>query len=119
MGRFNGNRPPRGQWLEVARGIAQRLHAPDAICDLATHPVFRGYFQRQLLAFTGSLGWTSVGQSVLFGLAHAYRGGLGIVVATSLGLSFTWLAQRRQSLRPSMITHALWDIAGSILCYIR
>jgi uncharacterized protein len=80
--------------------------------------IFRGYFQRQLLAFTQSSRRAFVGQAVLFGLAHAYQGPVGIVLATFLGLSFAWLAKERQSLRPGMVTHAVWDIGGAVLHYL-
>lgn len=80
--------------------------------------IFRGYFQRQLLAFTQSPRGAFVGQAVLFGLAHAYQGAVGMVMATFLGLAFAWLAHERQSLRPGMVTHAVWDIGAAVLHYL-
>jgi uncharacterized protein len=80
--------------------------------------IFRGYFQRQFLALTGSVEASVVLQACVFGSAHLYQGWKGAVTITIYGILFGALAAWRKSLRPGMIQHAAQDtfsgIAGSI-----
>lgn len=72
--------------------------------------VFRGYVQRQLLAWT-SQAWLSIlGQGVIFGLMHAYQGWRPVLRICAIGILFGVLAAWRKSLRPGMIAHGWYDI---------
>ena len=81
--------------------------------------VFRGYLQRQFLAFTGSAGWAIGLQAVVFGAAHGYQGIRNMMTIAVYGAMFGLLARIRRSLRPGIIQHAGQDIfsgiAGTIL----
>jgi uncharacterized protein len=76
--------------------------------------VFRGYLQRQFLAWTGSV-VAGVGlQAVVFGAAHLYQGGKAVVVISVYGAMFGTLAAWRKNLRPGMMQHAGQDIASGL-----
>ena len=76
--------------------------------------VFRGYFQRQFLAWTGSVAASVILQAAVFGIAHMYQGGKGVLVITIYGALFGILAAIRKSLRPGMIQHAGQDTISGI-----
>ena len=81
--------------------------------------IFRGYLQRQFLAFTKSA-WIAIPlQALVFGLAHLYQGWSAVLVITIYGGLFGILAWRCNSLRPGMMQHAAQDsfsgIAAGIL----
>jgi len=95
--------------LEIALWIAVSISA-----GIAEEIAFRGYFQRQFGALTGSK-WAAVGmQAVLFGMAHGYQGIQAMAKIAVLGAMFGVLAIWRQSLRPGIINHALGDILSGI-----
>ena len=48
--------------------------------------------------------------SAMFGLAHAYQGGRGILQTGASGLAFAVLFVVSQSLLPAMVLHALGDL---------
>lgn len=79
--------------------------------------IFRGYFQRQFLALTGSVEASVILQACVFGAAHLYQGWKGALTITIYGVLFGALAAWTKSLRPGMIQHAGQDafsgIAGS------
>jgi len=81
--------------------------------------VFRGYLQRQFLAWTGSVVAGVVLQAVVFGAAHLYQGPKAVVVISVYGALFGTLAAMRKSLRPGMIQHvgqdAVSGLAGPLL----
>ncbi|MGH9734484.1 MAG: CPBP family intramembrane glutamic endopeptidase [Candidatus Acidiferrales bacterium] len=81
--------------------------------------IFRGYFQRQFLALTGSVEASVILQACVFGAAHLYQGWKGALTITIYGVLFGALAAWTKSLRPGMIQHAGQDtfsgIAGSFL----
>jgi len=77
--------------------------------------VFRGYLQRQFRAVTGRNDWAIALQALIFGAAHGYQGGKGIIVIAIYGVMFGILAQLRKSLRPGMMQHAGQDIFSGIL----
>ena len=80
--------------------------------------IFRGYFQRQFLALTGSVEASVVLQACVFGAAHVYQGWRGAVTITIYGILFGALAAWRKSLRPGMIQHAGQDtFAGLVGSY--
>jgi membrane protease YdiL (CAAX protease family) len=75
--------------------------------------VYRGYLQRQLSAFTGSLPIAVCLQAVIFGAAHLYQGwkpGVAIVV---VGFILGSVAAWRRSIIPGIIAHAILDILSS------
>ena len=91
--------------LEVATWIVTSCSA--GFCE---EYVFRGYVQRQVLAFTQSGIGAVLGQGVLFGLMHAYQGWRAVVVITSLGILFGALAAWRRTLTVGMVAHGWQDI---------
>ncbi len=70
---------------------------------------FRGYLQKQLHAFTGSIGVAVVLQAIVFGMTHGYQGWKNVVVIAALGVLYGWLAAWRKNLRVNMIAHAWSD----------
>lgn len=101
--------------LEVLLWIATSLSA--GFCE---EVAFRGYFQRQFEAVTGSsIGGITL-QAILFGISHGYQGLQAIVMIVLFGIVFGILASWRKSLRPGMILHAWADIyAGYLIQFIR
>jgi uncharacterized protein len=99
--------PRRG--VEILLWVAVSVSA--GICE---EVVFRGYFQRQFEAFTGSK-WISLFlQAVLFGISHGYQGVQACVKIAIFGALFGLLALWRGSLRPGIIAHAGSDILSGI-----
>ncbi|MES2340165.1 MAG: CPBP family intramembrane glutamic endopeptidase [Pseudomonadota bacterium] len=76
--------------------------------------LFRGFIAARLRRALGGAAWAGlaavVGQAALFGLAHAYQGAGGALLAGGAGLVLggVWLAGRR-NLAACMILHALID----------
>ena len=77
--------------------------------------IFRGYFQRQFLALTGSVEAAVVLQACVFGSAHVYQGWKNAVTITIYGILFGALAAWRKSLRPGMIQHAAQDTFSGLV----
>jgi membrane protease YdiL (CAAX protease family) len=99
--------PRRG--VEILLWVAVSVSA--GICE---EVAFRGYFQRQFEAFTGSK-WISLFlQAVLFGISHGYQGVQACVKIAIFGALFGLLALWRGSLRPGIIAHAGSDILSGI-----
>jgi hypothetical protein len=88
------------------------LSTTAGICEEA---IFRGYLQKQFIAWTGSIPAGLFLSACIFGLAHIYQGAKSAVVLGVFGLMFGILAHRRRSMRPGMITHALHDTATGIV----
>ncbi len=76
--------------------------------------IFRGYLQKQFVAWTGNAPVGIVLSAAIFGVCHIYQGTKAVVVITVYGLMFGILAQRRKSMRPGMMTHALHDSIGGL-----
>jgi CAAX protease family protein len=85
-----------------------------ATAGFCEETIFRGYLQKQFIAWSGSAGTGVVASAVVFGACHAYQGIKPAVVITVYGLMFGILAQWRQSLRPGMMTHALHDTVSGV-----
>lgn len=83
--------------------------------------VFRGYLQRQFIAWArGGVTIGVIASAVIFGAAHGYQGVRGIVLLTAFGTLFSMLALYRRSLRPGIFAHAWHDmIAGLALALLR
>jgi uncharacterized protein len=77
--------------------------------------LFRGYLQRQFLAWTGIPAAAVVLQAVVFGFGHLYQGWRNAVAIAVYGAMFGILALMRKSLRPGMIQHAMQDSVAGIL----
>jgi hypothetical protein len=80
--------------------------------------VFRGYLQRQLTAFSGSVVIGSALQILLFTQGHYFQGLVRLIPVALFGLLFTVLALWRKSLRPGMIAHGLGDGFGPIVFFL-
>ena len=76
--------------------------------------IFRGYLQKQFIAWTGNVAGGVVLSAVIFGACHVYQGVKAGLVITVYGLMFGILAQWRKSMRPGMMTHAWHDAVSGI-----
>jgi uncharacterized protein len=76
--------------------------------------VFRGYLQRQFLAWTGSVTVAVALQALVFGSAHLYQGLKAVVVISVYGALFGALAAMRKSLRPGMMQHFGQDAVSGL-----
>ena len=57
--------------------------------------------------------------SVIFGLGHLYQGTVGVLTLFGAGLLWGWLYIRQRSLVTNILTHGLFDLAGSLIaCYL-
>ncbi len=99
---------PRGG-AEITLWVAMSVTA--GFCE---ELVYRGYLQRQFLAWTGEVVSAVLAQGVLFGVAHWYQGLKMVIVIAVLGILFGMLAYWRKSLRPGMIAHAWGDIVNLV-----
>jgi membrane protease YdiL (CAAX protease family) len=96
--------------LEVALWIGVSISA--GFCE---EVVFRGYFQRQFDAWTGSEVAAVLMQALVFSLGHSYEGTMSIVTITALALLFGFLTMWRKNLRAAMLGHAWTDLAAGLL----
>jgi CAAX protease family protein len=81
--------------------------------------IFRGYLQRQFVAWTRSAPVGVLLSAALFGAGHIYQGAKATIVIGVYGLMFGILAEARQNLRPGIITHAWHDaITGLIVRFL-
>jgi len=76
--------------------------------------IFRGYLQKQFVAWTGNAVAGVLLSAAVFGACHMYQGPKAAVVITVYGLLFGILALSRKSLRPGMMAHALHDTVGGL-----
>jgi hypothetical protein len=96
--------------IEIALWMVASISA-----GFAEEIAFRGYFQKQFAAITGSV-WAGVLlQGLLFGVGHGYQGLRNVVMITIFGWLYGAVAQWRGSLRPGIITHAWSDIYAGYL----
>jgi hypothetical protein len=101
--------------LEVVLWIATSLSA--GFCE---EVAFRGYFQKQFQAMTGSSAAGVILQGILFGISHGYQGLRAIIMIVLFGFLYGILAFWRKSLRPGTILHAWSDIyAGYLFQFVR
>jgi uncharacterized protein len=94
---------PQNQ-LEISLWVLTSMTA--GICE---EIIFRGYFQKQFIAWTGSIPAGVLLSAAAFGAAHIYQGWKSAIVIVVYGLLFGILAEMRKSLRPGMMTHAWHD----------
>jgi membrane protease YdiL (CAAX protease family) len=102
-------------FLEVVLWMLTSLSA--GFCEEAA---FRGYFQKQFEALTGSAAMGVILQAILFGISHGYQGYRAIFIIILFGFLYGILAFWRKSLRSAMIAHAWSDIyAGYLFQFMR
>ena len=82
------------------------------ICEEA---IFRGYLQRQLLAWTRSVAMAINVTALAFGAMHAYQGWKMAVSIGLLGAMLGVLAHWRGTVRPGMMAHAWQDTIAGVL----
>jgi membrane protease YdiL (CAAX protease family) len=87
------------------------LSITGGICE---EVAYRGYLQRQLWAFTGSLPVAVCLQAVAFGAVHLYQGWKPVVVIVGIGLVLGLVAAWRRSIIPGTIAHCILDIIGGL-----
>jgi len=92
------------------------LSVTAGVCE---ETIFRGYLQRQFVAWTRSAPLGVLFSAVLFGGGHVYQGPKATVVIGVYGLMFGILAEARQNLRPGIMTHAWHDaITGLVVRFL-
>jgi membrane protease YdiL (CAAX protease family) len=96
--------------VEVALWIVASISA-----GFAEEIAFRGYFQKQFAAITGSVWAGVVLQGLLFGVGHGYQGLRNVVMITLFGWLYGAVALWRGNLRPGIVAHAWSDIYGGYL----
>jgi len=87
------------------------LSASAGICE---EMVFRGYLQRQFIAWTRSVPAGLILSAIVFGAGHAYQGWRRAALIVVYGAMFGTLAEWRRNLRPGMIAHAWQDTVSGI-----
>jgi membrane protease YdiL (CAAX protease family) len=96
----------------LENGIFLLLALTAGICE---ETIFRGYLQRQFMAWTRNAAAGIVLQGVVFGAAHAYQGLNQVIIIAVYGCMFGLLALWRKSLRPGMIAHFAQDAIGGLV----
>jgi membrane protease YdiL (CAAX protease family) len=96
--------------FEIALWIAVSVTA--GICE---ETVFRGYLQRQFLAWTNRAPVAIALSALLFGALHAYQGWRGAIGIGLLGAMLGTMAHLRGTVRTGMIAHAWQDTVAGIL----
>lgn len=83
--------------------------------------LFRGFLQSRLQGLLGArrhAGAVAIlAQAVVFGLAHAYQGPSGMLVAGAIGVVFGLIVLRVRSLWPVIIAHGLIDTVSMLALY--
>ncbi|MGA8678202.1 MAG: type II CAAX endopeptidase family protein [Candidatus Acidiferrales bacterium] len=95
---------------EIAVWIGVSISA--GICE---ETIFRGYLQRQFIAFTKNVPAGIALAAVAFGSAHAYQGLRMVILISLFGAMFGILAYWRGSVRPGMIAHAWQDSLSGVV----
>ena len=96
----------------LENGIFLLLALTAGICE---ETIFRGYLQRQFMAWTRSAAAAIVLQGVVFGAAHAYQGLNQVILIAVYGCMFGLLALWRKCLRPGMMAHFAQDAVGGLV----
>ena len=91
--------------VQIALWMAMSITA--GICE---ETIFRGYLQRQLSGWTGSVVFGIVAQAAVFGVCHGYQGWKKLVLISIWGLVFGVCVWWRKGLRANMIAHAVLDM---------
>ena len=96
----------RESWMWAALAVTA------GICE---ETIYRGYLQRQFVAFTKSVPAGILVSAALFGAGHLYQGIGGALSIAVLGALAGALAHWCKSVRPGMIAHSLQDLLGAIV----
>ena len=111
-----------GGMAEAARtlgpqGLAESIVwvALSVTAGFCEETIFRGYLQRQFVAWTHSATVGIVLSAALFGAGHIYQGVKPTIVIAVYGLMFGILAEARRSLRPGIMVHAWHDALTGLL----
>jgi len=100
--------------LESVVWIALAVTA--GICE---ETMFRGYLQRQFVAWFRNVPAGVLVSAILFGAGHIYQGWRSAIVIVVFGLLFGILAEWRRNIRPGMIMHAWQDgITGLLIRFV-
>ncbi|MGA3323744.1 MAG: type II CAAX endopeptidase family protein [Terriglobia bacterium] len=107
--------------LQVNRGVdAVRFVAPQSKAEMISwvfvsltagfceETIFRGYLQRQFIAWLDKPALGILLSAAIFGLIHAYQGAKQVIIIGVFGALFGILTYRRRSLRPGIMVHA-WN----------
>lgn len=98
-------RTPRERWafggLSLVAGMGEEL-------------AYRGYALTTLAGVVGPVP-AAVVTSLVFGVLHAYQGGLGMVRTATLGGILAWAFLATGSLWPLMVAHAALDVVAGII----
>jgi membrane protease YdiL (CAAX protease family) len=85
------------------------------VAGFAEEVAFRGYLQRQFIAWArGRVPAGVVFSALCFGAAHAYEGVRGMFLIAVFGALFSLLALYRRTLRPGILAHAGHDFAAGL-----
>jgi uncharacterized protein len=109
-------------FVETAKRMAPRGALEDIIwialavtAGICEETIFRGYFQRQFIAWFRNRTAGVVLSAILFGAGHIYQGVRSAIVIVVFGLIFGILAELRGNIRPGMILHAWQDGSAGFL----
>lgn len=82
--------------------------------------IYRGYLQQQFAFWTKNAFVAMCLSAALFGCGHIYQGGKRAILMGVFGLLLGYLAQKKKSLRPGILTHCWQDsVAGTVLYLLR
>lgn len=106
-------------WREFAHfGSVVSLTA--GICE---EIVFRGFIVTYLLVFTEGMEYatqiTIVVSAFVFGIVHAYQGGLALIKITLLSMLFAWIFILTKSLILLIVLHFAIDFCSGLIAMLR
>ena len=81
--------------------------------------IFRGYLQRQVSAWSGSMVARIAIPTLIFGCLHLYQGIGSAIGITGLGLVYAIFAARLGNIRAVMIAHGTQDLLVGLIHYLR
>src|SRR5579884_60558 len=89
-----------------------------ATAGVVEETMFRGYLKRQFGAWTNRAWLGLICSAMVFGLAHGYEGPSTMFVIFVFGAMFGAVAMWRNSLRPGMMTHAMFDAVEMLVLFL-
>jgi hypothetical protein len=119
VARIHERLAPAGQLLPATPQEWPRFAAFAVTAGICEELLFRGFIQWVLLSYLGL--WPAVAlQVIIFGVAHAYQGGAGMLRTGFVGAFLTFVVLISGSLYPAMLLHALMDLqAGRLALRLR
>lgn len=100
--------------IAAARGHPILWILLSLIAAVSEELTYRGYLQRQFLAWSRTPLIGIPAQAILFGVTHGYQGPVLITKITLLGLIFGAAAYYRGSRLPGILAHAALNIVGGL-----